>query len=414
MLKILIVILLTVVSGIFYVAQRKESGKNSWEHEESNVQKEEAHQMEKLELSTINTKNQGVYFYDTEWITNYSQVEGNHYYWLRYDANNGKYIIYRDNKKKVGMFEMPYSVDDVPCWLDGFVKYGSNFYAIISYLDMEREVENNEVQELVRVDLEKEKLEVLCDVSNAHITGDGEILFCCIYKNYFYFDKRTVWQSYDGRPGISVRVPLQGGIMEELSSTTNMRKAYPYLLYIDNKVFYGVKENSKISLFSYNMQSNKEQQFFQLEEKENADEKDGLLMMDEEYIYYKNYMISRKNEKIFYVFPKMKKSEDGRKYCTSNDKYVFYLDNKNRVHRLEKKTKQDIIIRKEKTLAISCTEKKLYVRVRDEKGYAECSSEYATSDEYSDDGRDYYADDLYCVNFDGTEEKKIWNGGYDE
>lgn len=80
------------------------------------------------DCSRLNTIDTGVYFYDTTWITNYSQVEGNHYYWLRYDANAGKYIIYQDNRVKIGKFELPYQFeDDIPYFLDGFTKYGSDF-----------------------------------------------------------------------------------------------------------------------------------------------------------------------------------------------------------------------------------------------------------------------------------------------
>ena len=101
------------------------------------------------DCSRLNTIDTGVYFYDTTWITNYSQVEGNHYYWLRYDANAGKYIIYQDNRVKLGKFDLPYQFeDDIPYFLDGFTKYGSDFYAIICSMDTEKDDDDNQIQQL--------------------------------------------------------------------------------------------------------------------------------------------------------------------------------------------------------------------------------------------------------------------------
>ncbi len=372
-------------------------------------------QVKKLTLSNIDVDVPGVYFYDTGWITNYSQVADGHYYWLRHDGDTGKYIIYRDNKKRVGMFETPYLPDsDVDYNLNGFVKYGSNFYALISHYDIRREENERDVQELARVNLETGKLEVLYDVSEAHIPGDGKFLFCCIYQDDFYFDKRTIWQSSYMRSGISVRLPLEGGTAEEISelpSTTNLKKAKPYLLYMDNKIFYAVKEDSKVKLFCYDMQSDSEQQFFQFKEKQNSNEESSFLEIDKDYIYYGNDMISRKTGKVFSPFQNMKKSKGSRKNYTANDKYVFYLDKQNRVHRLDKKTKRDIIIRKEKTLAVSCVGNRLYIRVRDEKGYNKCNKvDYDIEEVIT---TEYYADNLYCMDVDGKREKKLWNGGYD-
>lgn len=413
-LKIVLIVFLVIIGAlvVFRVGLRTRIAGTDLKQTESDKAGKKAkkeiekktEQVENLTLSNIDMDIQGVYFYDVGWITDYSQVEGGHYYWMRYDVDWGEYIIYRDNKKRVGTFKLN---DDY--YLDGFVKYGSNFYALISYW---ASYSDCEVQKLARINLETGRLDVLYDVSEAHIKGDGKFLFCCIYQDYFYFDKRTIWQSYYMRSGISVRLPIEGGTAEELPSTTNLKKAKPYLLYMDNKIFYAVKEDSKIKLFCYDMQSNREQQFFQFEEKENPNAESSFLAIDKEYIHYQNYMISRKDGKVFFSFREIKKNEDNEKNYTSNDKYVFYLDKQNRVHKLDKKTKQDNIIRKEKALEISCVGKRLYIRVRDEKGYNECYSEYADDDEYDGDCRIYYEDNLYCMNLDGKEEKKLWNGGY--
>lgn len=281
---------------------------------------------------------------------------------------------------------------------------GVYFYAIISSMDTEKEDDDNQIQQLAKVNLKKENLEIIYDVSNEHIAGDGEKLFCCIYKDYFYLDSRTKWQSYDKRAGKPVRIDIKGKTMEKLSTTTNMKKASPYLSYINDKIFYAVNEGEKTSLFSYDLKKKKEQCFLKLPAGENN--KTNFIRFDKDFIYYGKYMISRKDKKTFHVL----KSSD--KNVISNKKYVFYLDETNKIHRLDKQNKRDIIIRKKPATEISCTEKNLFARVRNKKAYTKCVRDVADADEFADSGEDFYSDNLYCLDLRGREENKIWKGSY--
>ena len=292
---------------------------------------------------------------------------------------------------------------------------GAYFYTLISYWAA---YSDSEVQKLMRVNLDTKRLETLYDISETPVSGDGKFRFCCIYQDYFYFDKQTKWQSSYLRSK-SLKLPIEGGTAKgtpttELPTTTNRKKAKPYLLYMDNKIFYAVEEDSKIKLFCYDMPSESEQQFFGFRDKQKSGEESSFLEIDKDYIYYGNDMISRKTGKVFSPFHNMKKSKGSRKNYTANDKYVFYLDKQDRVHRWDKKTKRDVIIRKEKTLAVSCAGNRLYIRVRDEKGYNQCRKDEYDNDEGVIYFTTYYADNLYCMDFDGKQLKKIWNGGYDE
>lgn len=281
---------------------------------------------------------------------------------------------------------------------------GVYFYAIISSMDTEKEDDDNQIQQLAKVNLEKENLEIIYDVSNEHIAGDGEKLFCCIYKDYFYLDSRTKWQSYDKRAGKPVRIDIKGKTMEKLSTTTNMKKASPYLSYINDKIFYAVNEGKKTSLFSYDLKKKKEQCFLKLPSVEN--DKTDFVRFDKDFIYYGKYIISRKDKKTFHVF------KSGDKNVISNKKYVFYLDETNKIHRLDKQNKRDIIIRKKPATEISCTEKNLFARVRNKKVYTKCVRDVADADEFADSGEDFYSDNLYCLDLRGREENKIWKGSY--
>ena len=415
-ISIIVVLVIAGVLVLFCTGRRTQVARTDLKQAENNqtgdkankkiekTQEKKTEQVEKVTLSNIDTEIQGVYFYDTEWITSYSQVEDGHYYWLRYDGHYDEYIIYRDNKKEVGTFK----INDNYYALEGFVKYENNFYAIIGYSD-------SGLQKLMRVNLDIKRLETLYDISETPVSGDGKFLFCCIYQDYFYFDKRTKWQSSYLRSK-SLKLPIEGGTAKgtpttELPTTTNRKKAKPYLLYMDNKIFYVLEEDSKIKLFCYDMPSESEQKFFEFRDKQKSSEESSFLEIDRDYIYYGNDMISRKTGKVFSSFHNMKKSKGSRKNYTANDKYVFYLDNRNRVHRLDKKTKRDVIIRKEKTLAVSCAGNRLYIRVRDEKGYNQCNKVDYDIEEIIT--TEYYADNLYCMDFNGKKEKKLWDGGYD-
>ena len=418
-ISIIVVLVIAGVLVLFLAGHRTQITQTDLKQIDSNKEGEKADKkiekkeekkaepVEKVTLSNIDEELQGVYFYDTEWITSYSQVEDGHYYWLRYDGCYNEYVIYRDDKKEVGTFK----INDDYYSLEGFVKYENNFYAIIGYSD-------SGLQKLMRVNLVTKRLETLYDISETPVSGDGKFRFCCIYQDYFYFDKRTKWQSSYLRSK-SLKLPIEGGTAKgtpttELPTTTNRKKAKPYLLYMDNKIFYVLEEDSKIKLFCYDMPSESEQKFFEFRDKQKSSEVSYFFEIDKDYIYYGDDMISRKTGKVFSLFRNMKKSKGSRKNYTANDKYVFYLDKQNRVHRLDKKTKQDIIIRKEKTLAVSCVGNRLYIRVRDEKGYNQCRKDEYDNDEGVIYFTTYYADNLYCIDFDGKQLKKIWNGGYDE
>ena len=158
---------------------------------------------------------------------------------------------------------------------------GAYFYTLISYWAA---YSDSEVQELMRVNLDTKRLETLYDISETPVSGDGKFRFCCIYQDYFYFDKQTKWQSSYLRSK-SLKLPIEGGTAKgtpttELPTTTNRKKAKPYLLYMDNKIFYVLEEDSKIKLFCYDMPSESEQKFFEFRDKQKSSEESSFLEID--------------------------------------------------------------------------------------------------------------------------------------
>ena len=102
----------------------------------------------KLEMYDANIKEAGVYFSKSDWITNYSQVLDGHYYYLRHDDENGKYVIYCDQGKWVGDFEMPYEIDGggEEYVIEGFAKYEKEFYMIMSHFSYDEEAEHGTIE----------------------------------------------------------------------------------------------------------------------------------------------------------------------------------------------------------------------------------------------------------------------------
>lgn len=105
------------------------------------------------------------------------------------------------------------------------------------------------------------------------------------------------------------------------------------------------------------------------------------------------------------VLKNARKNDYGNAEYSFNEKYVFYIDEKEKVHRINKKTKKDIIISKRNVVGIDCTEDKIYIRVRDKKWY---SIKEPNNPDDSWDIYNIYADRLFCMDENGEREKRIW------
>lgn len=353
-----------------------------------------------LRMSDVDVNDVGIYFSKTDWITNYSQVLDGHYYYLRRDNDGFGYRIYRDKGVEFGYFAMPWTEDDDETYkLEGFVKYGEKFYVLMSHYSYGEE----DPEELAYLDVKQLEPVVIADVTKDHMMDDENIIFCNVYKNSFYYDRRSKWQKWEQRAGISMRTEFkEEHSEEEISVTPNMTKAKPYLTYVDGKIYYGVSSQKEVTLFCYDLATGKEEKIFSYERKEKYNTENIYLSIDEDYIYCQDYLIPRNGGKMLPVFRDAKKIKNGMITYTANEKYIFYID---------KKTMKDRIISKRKSAEVDCTEDCLYIRVRDKVWYSD-----DFQDEWSDVNviSDYYSDHIYCMDFDGKNEERIWKGGYSE
>lgn len=362
-----------------------------------------------MKMSGVDIKDAGIYFSKTDWITNYSQVLDGHYYYLRSDSDSYGYTIYRDQGEKIGDFVMPWTEDDdEPYELEGFVKYGEKFYVLMSHFSYGEE----NTKELAYIDMEQMEPVVIADVTKEHMMDDENILFCNVYKNSFYYDRRSKWQKWEQRAGTSIRYEFtEKHSGEKISVPQNLTKAKPYLTYIDGKIYYGVSSGKEVTLYCYDMVTGKEEKIFNYERKEKYNSENIYLSIDEDYIYCQDYLIPRNGGKMLPVFRNARKFKNGMIKYTFNEEYIFYIDKKDIVHRIDKKTKKDRVISKRKVVGIDCAGDWLYMRIRDKVWYSD-----DFQDEWSDNNvvSDYYSDHLYCMDLDGKNEKEIWEGGYRE
>ncbi len=364
----------------------------------------------KLRLGNIDLKDAGVRFQDTYWITDYSQVEDGHYYYLRYTKKG--YTVYRDNGEIEGSFELLEQEGDsydYP-YVEGFVKCGEYFYVV--YEDFGEE-------KLARVDMENHRVKVICDISKTH-KAHSDIFSTTsanVYRDTVYWEPNI----YLKRPeDLSVYGPTGTERAKYITLSPSAVKAKPYLTYIDGKIYYGAASagGKKITLFSYDLDTGEEQEILQyrrkipyLNEKGTPCEGGGIsLEIDEDYIYCQDYLIPRVGGKMIKAFKKAEKSKRGIFNCAHNKKYIFYVDKKKRVHRITKKTQKDVIISSFKSAGVDCTEEKLYIKVYSRDWYND--RKWA---EYNDDDEGYmspdcYTHDLYCMDLDGKNAKRIWKG----
>ena len=391
---------------------------------------DETGEQRKLKMETVNEKKKGIYLSSAAWVTDYAQVEDGHYYYIR--GNWEDYTIYQDKGKKVGEFTLEdhiatkgdYSLDPV-----GVVRYKKKFYVLFRYWDSssDDDLDNRDIGVgygdyiLACVDLKGKNVIKICEMTKDHLDEDEGVVFCNFYQDFLYYNSRSQWDAEYERPGRLVKSPLKDKKSQEtITATVNLTKAKPYLTYIDDKIYYGLQKGKKVTLYSYDLESGQEDEIFCYKRSDNK-ETTIFLDMDEDYIYCQEYLIPRSGGKMIKAFANAAKIFESPDYSyitrsisySYNKKYIFYIDKNYKVHRIDKKTGQNRIISDLTAAGVDCTEDRVYVKVHakawyDEKGMWE--------ELYEDDegwvNCNSYSDHLYCMDIDGKNVEKIWDGGW--
>ena len=374
---------------------------------------DETGKQRKLKTEPVNVENKGIYFSSSRWITNYSQVQDGHYYYMR-----GYNTIYRDKGEKVGKFwpDDDYFYDD--CEPIGLVRYKKKFYVLLDWFHETDDGDWENENVLAYVDLKKKKAVPLWNMSEGPLVEGEGFVFCNFYNDFLYYNSRSHWDESFGRPGNLVKSPLKSQKEQEtITTTANLAKAKPYLTYIDGKIYYGLQEGKKVTLYSHDLESGQEEKVFCYKRKDKKKTK-IFLDMDEDYIYCQEYLIPRSGGKMIKAFADAKifKGKSYYEYSprslsySYNKKYIFYIDKNYKVHRIDKNTQENRVVSNLKAAEVNCTEDRVYVKVHAGAWYDKKFWKVLFEDDegYIDGG--YYYDHLYCMDLDGKNVKRIWEG----
>lgn len=135
-------------------------------------------------------------FINCRWKTDYCQVENGHIYWLRM-MKNGLFVIYKDNKIQVGYFDLnntdnnkkDYEEYEEEYELVGMVKHKKTYYVLVEHED----IDSTYVLKyyVAKINLKKHDLEILFDVTDAHIDTGDRYLPGYFVGDYFCYDIRN-------------------------------------------------------------------------------------------------------------------------------------------------------------------------------------------------------------------------------
>ena len=321
--------------------------------------------------------------------TNYSQVVDNDYYFLRADGRRN-YTIYRNKGIKVGEFSLKKGI------VNEFMLYKGKFYAVV--------VKNYDVikgGKLVEIDLHKQSTTDIC-----HIKGDR---FLGLYKGCYYYEDE------DENKVCLYDIEKKKIIRTLPADTPSCPEALRHGMYVDDKVFYGVVSDKKVTLYSFDLTSCVEEEVLQFECADRKMLKTYEYIfdfkIDEDYFYCLNYLIPRKGGK-FIRIPK-----DDDTVMTSfaqSKKYFFYIDEEREIHRIDKKSLENVVINKKIwAMDIQCTEDGLYVQEYEESEVSldwyldeedDCDIDGEITTEFAD------SCNLYYMDFNGKNVKRIWKG----
>lgn len=362
------------------------------------------------------------WFGDVVW----SQVYKNHYYYAYLSKNDhdDEYTIYKDYGEKVGSFIVDYSKYNLAYsnYTIALCIYKDIFYIIIEGSFLTGLIEHTGSTMIVRqigtIDFTQKKPVIIHNVFNFsnHSVASGWTnvnLKSCM--PYTFYHNEIYFKSIDT---LSIIRMKERSEKKEICNYKKLGKNMDgHLFFMDNKIYYGIEKGKTVKLYCYNLNKNSRQMILEYNRKDKS--KNIIdIEIDNMYIYSQEYIIPLNGGK---MVKKPVQYLYGNAFV-HNEKYIFYLDRNYKLHKVDKKNLQkDKVISKEKFFSVDCTEKELYLRKYEKKwyenrGYKSILGNYAEGDEkYNFNPEDADSDDIvdeemdiYIMNFDGTDLRKIW------
>ena len=318
-----------------------------------------------------------------DYVSQYSQVVKNHFYFLRESSRN-KYVLYQDQAKKILSFSMRDGE------LRGFAIYHSQYFVLIC-------TETGTLQ-LGVVDRNAKEIDILCSVY-ARKNIDCIIL----YQDCLYIceseEKRIECQTMQGETLKSItfyemdkktQLDIQGIFLQK----------YLYYLELDSKGEIILSRRSlqgdieKVISCSSSIVDVGQVGWIRLEE------------VTEQYVYFSYWCKGEgKVGRISLHNKKLETQEIETSQFDYTTQYVFYIDRHHNVNRIEWGENKREKCGDLKVSEISCLNNQMYVK------------SYANEMELFEDSQDApaknWSDGIYSMNFEGKERKKIFDEKYE-
>ena len=333
----------------------------------------------------------GQQFPSDDFPSSYSQVVDGHYYYLREDGS-GNYTVYRDKGKKAASFSIPGG-----CRVKNFVKSGDRFYAFLEGPYTE-EMKNT----LVSIDEKTGEVTVVKDMKTY---GVWRLSRASIYHDMLFYREESI------KASLSTMVCMAGTYLNEepekkyfspsshLADAEEGTESFELLSAIDGKLYYGGVQGKTVTLYSYDLETDEEKELLSFQSSVSREAWGWrYVKIDKDYIYFADYIIPRSGGKI---------TRAGAGGFSFNGQYIFYLDEKRKVHRLSRDLKEDAVVCGDiDAVKVDCTENGIYVQEYKKTMDLDL---YDQIDQITQAEKWYCrSNSLYYMDFDGKDRKRLW------
>lgn len=301
-------------------------------------------------LGEVNTKDSMIPMGNFDLAAEYSQVVGNHYYFLRKEGKR-MYTLYCDRGQKIVTFELENRYSFLNCGI-----YDGQFYLILTHNE---DVDAESAHELAVVDFTSGKVQMIGRVSP-------------LQDPYMYHGKLyNFMPEYDDGDDVAVEIlDPKGRLRDKTKIPYPEKETADKTVYIDSiidgKLYYSTRQKQrKIRICRQDLETGEIEEIFSYQPKSNKVVNTSI-EMDQQGVFLcemyekgmKLYVIPWSGKKMSTV---TRRKVSGYVY---NNQYVFYLDKNLRIHKWNRKTYKETImnVSVDKESILDCTEEGIYIQ----------------------------------------------------
>lgn len=303
-----------------------------------------------LNLGDVDIKDIMIPMGNFDLAAEYSQVVGNHYYFLRKEGKR-MYTLYCDRGQKIVTFELENRYSFLNCGI-----YDGQFYLILTHNE---DVDAESAHELAVVDFTSGKVQMIGRVSP-------------LQDPYMYHGKLyNFMPEYDDGDDVAVEIlDPKGRLRDKTKIPYPEKETADKTVYIDSiideKLYYSTRQKQrKIRICRQDLETGEIEEIFSYQPKSNKVVNTSI-EMDQQGVFLcemyekgmKLYVIPWSGKKMSTV---TRRKVSGYVY---NNQYVFYLDKNLRIHKWNRKTYKETImnVSVDKESILDCTEEGIYIQ----------------------------------------------------